>query len=300
MKKLYILLLCLFVCVGLTGCSDGNGNANDGSTVYNPFSNSGKSSDDDEEPTNTNSSQIKIEDLNWEVKEGVFNEKRTLLFEYTNNSGYDVKNFSIKFTLPSNVTEDQLTVFDDIKQAENISDAEIRNIVLDAPSTNYDNNLTKNKDVFKASPCHYREIYEGTLTLEQYNLLKPDMAIIEYIDDGKVYTVNYDFKNDNYTQQDIQNAFTWSSSKIANLIPRVDAIVGNVSIDEEKSYSFTGYGVDKDYFNDYVQKCKDAGFNVDQFTLGELYEASNLDGYKLSVSLDNNCNVILIDVNKPE
>lgn len=306
MKKLYILLLCLFVCVGLTGCSDGNGNANDGSTVYNPFSNTGKSSDDDKEPTNTNSSQIKIEDLDWEVTEGVYGNKRQLLFSYSNNSKYDVIDFNVNFDLKPNLTEEEMKLIDDIKDFVDspLTDEEKKGLYIMCPNGNYDNTLINTGEALPPKPCYLgsksKLVHVDSITKSLYDLMNPNLAKIKYVSDGKLYLVNYDFKNKNYTQENVKEANQWSDSDLAKMLPVPDIKIGEKILEDEDYYSFRGFGVDADYYNKYKLLCKEYGFNIDPYESEIVFSAFNKEGYEVEVTYNDIIQNMHISINKPK
>lgn len=305
MKKLYTLLLCLFVCVGLTGCDNGNKNANDGNTVYNPFSNSGKSSDDDKEITNTDSSQIKIEDLEWEVKEGVYEGKRKLLFSYSNNSEYDILNFKIKFSLKSDLTNEDIQLFKEFTHGSEdtpLTDEEVKTLYIGAPGLS--NILVETDSSLSPKPCHmygeYGLNYPEKITLDQYNRMEPDMAVLQYIVNDKLYLVYYDFKNNNYTQDKVVDAYEWSNSALSNMLPKAEMKVGEIVNDDETEYKFKGHGIDEEYFRNYISECKNRGFTNISKESSVRYTATNTDGYEVSASYYDSNNEFTVTINKPE
>lgn len=304
MKKLYNLLLCLFVCVGLIGCSDGDAK-DDSNTVSNPFANSEKSSDDDKKSASPDSSQIQIEDLDWEVKEGVYEGERKLLFSYTNNSKYDILNFKIKFSLKSNLTDEDIRLFKEFTHgSENtpLTDEELKTLYIDAPGLS--NILVETGSSLNSKPCRiygkYGLNWPEKITLDHYNHMEPDMASLQYIANNKLYLVFYDFKNKNYTQDKVIDAYEWSDSTLSNMLPKAEMKIGEIVKDTETEYKFKGYGIDEAYFHNYISECKNRGFTNISKESSVRYTATNNDGYEVSVSYYDSNDEFIVAINKPE
>lgn len=301
MKKLHILLLSTLMCVGLSACSTGDNNTSSSDTVYNPFASKDESSDDSEKTKDSNKSSsksdenlIEIEDLDWKVEEGMYNNERQLLFGYTNNSDYDVLDFNISFSLKSDVTEEEMKLFDDIKDFDDqpLTNDLKKSLYLKCPDGNNDNVFVKNTERLPSKPCYLGSgnelIKPVNIGIDRYNLMNPDSAKIKYVYDEKIYSVNYDFKNNSYTEEATKKAYSWTNNKMANLLPKPALDVGEVFLDTDDTFMFTGYGVDQAYYQEYVEQCKSKGFDVDQYGIEYYYTASNSDGYELQLSFNNN------------
>lgn len=306
MKKLHILLLSTLMCVGLSACSTGGSNTGSSDTVYNPFVSKDDTSDDGkkEEPEKNNSDEIKIEDIDWEIKEGIHEGKRKLLFSYTNNSDYEIVNVRIKFSIRPNTSVDKLKIFNDLKDLDGtpLSEDEQKEITLLAPYAEQLNVLTAPGATYEPQPCRLDGgiSVNKNLTIDHYNVMEPDMAVIEYLSNSKVYSNFYDFKNETYTNNNVVNAYEWSSNALANMLPKPDLIIGKVISDRENYYSFEGYNTNNDFFKDYLNKCKEKGFNVEVYENGGFFDAKNTEGYSINVTYSDYSKSISISIDKPE
>lgn len=311
MKKLHILLLSTLMCVGLSACSTGGNNTSSGDNVYNPFASKDESSDDSEKTQDSNKSSsksdenlIEIEDIDWKVEKGIYDDRRDLMFSYTNNSNYDILDFSIDFVLKPDLSDDEIKLLKKIKGLDDQTNEDFRKIEVEAPSVGYKNILTETGTKLSPQPCwiygKHTLSEEETIELGLYDLMVPDVANIKYISEDKIYDVYYDFKNDSYTEKEVTKAFSWSEKKLASLLPKPDLEVGVIDTDYENYYNFEGYGVDDLFFNDYVNKCKEKGFTVDPASNTDYYYADNADGYNARVDYDKKSKSISISITEPE
>ena len=97
-KKLCVLLLglCLF---SVSACGD--------KTASTSSIDSASKQEEEAEETGNNSSakdNIKIEDISWNVDEGIVDGERYILLSYINNTKYTIAGFEIQFTEKSDIT----------------------------------------------------------------------------------------------------------------------------------------------------------------------------------------------------
>lgn len=85
--------------------------------------------------------------------------------------------------------------------------------------------------------------------------------------------------------------FEWPTGELAKLIPGVDYSSGRICANSAEQLELLLYEFTKEGFDEYVQRCKDAGFTIDcknsKSELWYVFEAYNSDGYKIHVSVDN-------------
>lgn len=91
----------------------------------------------------------------------------------------------------------------------------------------------------------------------------------------------------------------WSDSKIAKLIPAPKSTAGRIEKDDETRFNAYVAKTSLKDFKDYVNQCKDKGFNIQDGESDKSYSAKNREGYTLSVEYQGN-NVIYININEPE
>ena len=94
----------------------------------------------------------------------------------------------------------------------------------------------------------------------------------------------------------------WPDSEIGNLLPETDAKARSISIDSEYIYAYVQ--MTKDEYKDYVDKCKENGFTVDESSSDDgeycYYDAKNKDGYELSLRWDKESSECSISLSAPE
>ncbi len=76
----------------------------------------------------------------------------------------------------------------------------------------------------------------------------------------------------------------WSKIVLANVLPEPPSTVGYIEIDSEYAFDATFADVLAEQYDAYIDKCKDAGFDVDIETGVLKYKAFNDDGYRLELS----------------
>ena len=150
--------------------------------------------------------------------------------------------------------------------------------------------------------------YQGIhylMNMNHYGLVEPDVAVIRYIDDGYIYTLNYDFKSDCYTKENNAiAAYQWTKNKVGDYIPKPDVPVLASMLDTEDSFWFEAYGMSSDQFDAYVNACKSQGYTVDVSdyrTYGiSAYSAYDKNGYGINLTYDESGHVMAASVEAPE
>lgn len=67
-------------------------------------------------------------------------------------------------------------------------------------------------------------------------------------------------------------------------------------MDAEDSFEIDVFNTSKSQFADYINACKENGFNVDYYGTEDSYDAENKDGYTLSLSYDKRKKTMNIDI----
>lgn len=80
------------------------------------------------------------------------------------------------------------------------------------------------------------------------------------------------------------NDISWGSSDIANLLPVPKVLKGKINTDTSNEFMVYIMNTSKSDYDEYVNECSNAGFNIDYKKYEKSYDAQNSDGYKLSVS----------------
>lgn len=265
MKKTLAALLSMTMVLGFTGCTG----ENNGGTVF--------------DTAFSAKDAIKIEDIDWNVTESVMDGERFLSFNYTNNSKYTILDVEMEFVQKSDVTKEQLSVFNELKEEREWTDEEVSDIYI----LGYNRKCAEPGETVSDSPCCINGTYTLVESIEQYEIMEPDMATIAFIGkDGKGYAVYYDFKTQTYgeSSQGGQDLQEWSDSEISKLLPKAEAPAINVSSDDEDRFYFYAYGVSREAFEKYVEAVKANGFTEVGFESSTSYRATNADGIEAHIT----------------
>ena len=265
MKKTLAALLSMTMVLGFTGCTGENNEDTIFDTAF-----SAKDA-------------IKIEDIDWNVTESVMDGERFVSFNYTNNSKYTIFDVEMEFVQKSTVTKEQLSVFDELKEEREWTDEEIFDIYI----LGYNRKCAEPGETVSDSPLCINGTYTLVETIEQYEIMEPDMATIAFIGkDGKGYAVYYDFKTQTYgeSSQGGQDLQQWSDSEISKLLPKAEAPAIKVSSDDEDRFYFYAYGVSRETFEKYVEAVKANGFTEVGFENSTSYRATNADGIEAHIT----------------
>lgn len=91
----------------------------------------------------------------------------------------------------------------------------------------------------------------------------------------------------------------WPDSVLANMLPKPNSTSGKVESDTEKYFVYYAANTSQEQFNDYIDKLKVAGFNVDYGKSDKYYNANNKKGYSVKASYEG-FNIIRISIEVPE
>lgn len=270
-KSIFILILMLSITIVFVGC--GNTNSND----TRPASK--------ESTKGSSKSRIKIEDLNWEIDEGIDDGHRSVYTNIENKSKYILVDFKLTFKTKEGLTDDDKSkLYYDLKNNFKVDDKTLERIKSE-PITMY-TNVTKviNPDESASNiACYYGYGYPIN-DMDLYNMFVPDIATIKYVDDGKIHTEYYDFESQKYSSgSETEQAIQWSQTELGNKIPKPEAKVIRTLSDYENSFSFEVFGVSPDQFNSYIKNCKEAGYTSKPQSYSGSYKAENSDGYVLYI-----------------
>lgn len=112
MKKKILLGLVLVLCC-LTGCGSNSGNS--------------KNSNDNSPP------EIKMSDIDWNIKSGIIDGQRRIVFSYTNNTDYTIGDIELDFQRKASTTDDDmLKEFKLLKDTGNYSADDVKKFYITA------------------------------------------------------------------------------------------------------------------------------------------------------------------------
>lgn len=117
--------------------------------------------------------------------------------------------------------------------------------------------------------------------------------------DGYKLDISYmDYHNEMDVSLDVpeeMSEFTWPASELAQLIPQPDSNIGKINHDNQDSFSIRVGNTNEATYNDYIQKCMDAGFTVDYSKGDRAFSADDVNGNHLHLSYEGN-NIMLISL----
>lgn len=237
------------------------------------------------------------------MDQGIVDGEKYVLLDYTNNSKYTVTDFEMTFKEKGSVTEeDKENFYNEIKDKFSMSDDDIselkqRDISMHAETEK----IVEPGESAKNINCYY---YSGIYYLKDinhFNLVEPDVATIKYINDNKIYTSYYDFSTKKYSEdENTEEAYYWTTSELGTKIPKPDVkVVKKYISDNENSFGFEAYGLSLDQFNEYVDKCKQLGFTVDESSYEGYYSADDKDGYNVYLSYKEDDDYMTVTIDAP-
>ncbi|WP_432650676.1 DUF6591 domain-containing protein [Huintestinicola sp.] len=267
MKKT-VTALCLSITMlfGLTGCS-----GNEGSVFDSTFS---------------AKDAIKIEDIDWNVTESILDGDRIVSFNYTNNSKYTILDVEMKFRQKADITPEQLSVFDELKEKRDWTDEEIADIYI----LGYNRKCADPGETVSDSPCCINGTYTYVENIAQYEIMEPDMVSIAFVGkNGKGYTLYYDFSSQTYSEasQGGSDLHQWSDNELCRLLPKLEAPAVTVRSDREDYFSFSAYGVSNEDYAAYAEAVKEKGFTDISFERSTQLRATNADGIEVRISYNS-------------
>lgn len=263
------------------------------------------SSEGEKTPSSNNakSNSIKIEDIAWNVDEGIIDGDRYVLLDYINNSEYTISRFEITFKEKTGATDEEKEhFFADVKEKFEFSDDEIVELKEEGISMHAETDKVVNPgESVKDAYCYYYSGYSYVKDIDHYNLVEPDIATIQYIKDDKIYTTYYDFVSKKYSDDDeAEVAYQWSKTDLGDKIPKPEVTVVEVGIDDESTFMFDAYGVSLNQFDAYVEQCKALGYTVDESSFEGSYSAYNAEGYSVDLYYENDDDEMSVTVEAPE
>ncbi len=282
-KKLCVLLLGLCsVLISACGNKEVSGNPGDIPPSYGEEGTVDKKEASESE--NTSKAEFNIEDINWEVDEGIVDGKRCVLLSYTNNSSYMIAGFEITFQERSGLTEEEKeTFYTDIQEMFEASDEEIEELKEYPISMHAETErITDAGESVTSVNCYYYTGYYYLKDINHYRLVEPDIATVRYVDKDKIHTVYYDYNSGKYSvESETEAAYQWTQTDLGNKIPKPDAKVLGSSLDTEELFMFDAYGMSLEQFNAYVEECKSMGYTVEANGYEGFYSADDAEGYNI-------------------
>ena len=246
---------------------------------------------------------LSMEDIAWSVDQGIANGKRYVVLNYTNNSEYTLSNLEMTFKEKSNITQEEKSKFySDIQTKLGASDEDIEELKTKPLSMSVEAKRVVNPgESLTNVRCHY---YRGSfyvMDMEHFQLVEPDIATIQYIDENTIYTTYYDFTAKKFSpDDDTEQAYQWASSELGNKLPKPDVKVVENHIDSAEIFTFEAFGLSPKQFDAYVEQCKQMGYTVQAQGHDNTYMAKDAEGYEIYLWFDDDKYSMRCSVKTPE
>lgn len=262
--KLKILGVIFTVMVSLCGCGEKNKDVS-------------KMSEEDFDATKA----FSIEDIDWVVEETVVDGVRTVTLNYTNNTGYTILEAEIDYVLKDGVTQDDLAVFDEVKEELEWSDEDVAELYI------YSNNR-KCADPGEHVVGSYSYINGLAYVdnMEQMAVMDYDIMEICFVGPGdKAYTIYYDFRSDEFSEASSspRQLHQWSEYEISDKLPDMDFVEVELASDDENRVHYHAYGVTNEDYHAYKEAVVAGGYINDILETDNSYDATNAEGYEIDL-----------------
>lgn len=260
-KRWLVLLLAGMMATGISACA--------GNTSSGPAS----------------QGEIRMEDIEWSMGEGVTDGKRTALLTYANHSKYSICGFSMTFVEKETVTEEDRSVFfAEVKETFGFEDEDIQELEEREISMHTKGEKIVAPGEEDKTNVYYYDGFFGVQDAGHCDLVEPDLATIQYIKDGSVNTVYYDFSKQTYSvETTTELAYQWSSHELGEKVPKPETERVHAEVDGIDMFSFTAYGMSAQMFQDYMAVCKEQGYTVNANGYGGFYSAENTEGIHIDL-----------------
>lgn len=278
MKKQLIISITATICAAsmlicvLSGCNAKTDESTDSKSTSS-VSNSSKSE-------KSSDKMIDFSKLDWKVEEEIIDGERRPIFSYTNNTNVTVCDFELVFKQKETTTREDLSVFKEATDALKISGDALDKLNFTASCKLFTKpgETNGNDTIAIDNRVGYR-----VTDMKQYALMEPDYATIAFLDNGYIYGMNYDFKNEKSTPvKKAVEAYNWTDSELGKAIPKLECEVTRIGLDDEDTFSVTGYDFSEEMKDAYLNACLDMGYKTDE-KLTDNYIDLSKDNYKVNV-----------------
>ena len=279
MKKQLIISITATICAAsmlicvLSGCNAKTDESTD-SKSSSSVSNSNKSE-------KSSDKMIDFSKLDWKVEEEIIDGERRPIFSYTNNTIVTVCDFELVFKQKETTTREDLSVFKEATDALKISGDALDKLNFTASCKLFTKpgETNGNDTIAIDNRVGYR-----VTNMKQYELMEPDYATIAFLKDGYVYGMTYDFLNDKSTPAGkAVKAYNWTESELGNAVPKLECEVSKIGMDDEDTFSVTGYDISEEKKDAYIKACLDMGYKTDDDINERNYINFSKDNYDVDV-----------------
>lgn len=247
--------------------------------------------------------RISMDDIVWEVDEGIIDGDRLVLLNYTNNTPYTIAGFEITFKEKSDITEGEKEAYcSELQKEFSAKDDEVEKLRSEPISMHTESKIVCNAgETVTNVKCFYYRGFYSVGNIDHYKLVEPDIAMIRYVDDAEICTAYYDYNSGKYSfESKTDVAYQWSQTNLGDMVPKPDTKIVETSISDDLSFVFDACGMSLQQFNDYVSECIEMGYTVESNSYEGFYSANNSDGYSIFLNYDEDDCTMKASVRAPE
>lgn len=300
MKK-ELLALCLASTLILSAC--GNTNVSSAASAESTASSETKAVSEkaiEETKPAVAKDAIKIEDLSWEITTQINDYgEREIVANYTNNSQYPIVEFDLKMTQKADVTDDDRAVLSDLKDEYGYTDEDLQKLYMQAFIEYYTNPGETSKGRYISLDIYAMRV---PTSIEQTELMEPDIATITYIGaDNAVHVEYYDFVGKSYSlgNNSITKLYQPPTSDLADSFIDVDTPLLVASTDDSDSYWAKCYRIDNDGFAKCVEAWKAGGYSNVTWDGTSDFGATNDSGVEVYLNWFADSDTMVIELTGP-
>ena len=288
-KKILSIVMLVVITLCLTACGD-----NQSDNKQSIFSKELKTSD------------LSIEDFNVETGKTKKYGKEYYVATFTNNSKYPVVAFQLDYEPKDDVTETQLSVYNDFMKEHYdwIESDDLTGVILRASGEKF---VEKGASIEKANITIGYDTYSwyDSPSKEQFELMEPKELQIGIIGENDVlYIAYYDYNEKEWLiDEESKQLNEWPKTEIAKKVikPECKYTLLDSDIDDEKEIDFDCYGINKEQFKTYIKTLQDAGYEVKDIeeSYSSYYDsAETSDGYEFTLDCDYDEEKLSIELSK--
>lgn len=288
-KKILSILMLVVIILCLTACGD-----NQSDNKQSIFSKELKTSD------------LSIEDFNIEIGKTKKYGIEYYVATFTNNSKYPVVSFQIDYEPKDDVTETQLSVYNDFMKEHYdwIESDDLTGVILRASGEKL---VENGSSIGKTNITIGYDTYSwyDSPSKEQFDLMEPKELQIGIIGENDVlYIAYYDYNEKEWLiDEESKQLNEWPKVEIAKKVikPECKYTLLDSAIDDEEKIYFDCYGINKEKFKTYIKTLQDAGYEVKDIeeSYSSYYDSvETSDGYELTLDCDYEKEKLSIELSK--
>ena len=201
------------------------------------------------------------------------------VIEFTNNTDYPILKLKITFEQKSDTTAENLKTFDELIKDKKIDEKEVSNIYIVGKCDKFIKQGESKKGSIRINDSY------SVKTDEQFSIMEPSEANVEYVDGDKVYVMEYNYlTKKSKVIGEPKQAYKWPEKALGDQIPKLKCEVTSVILDEDTDAIIAGYDYSKSKIDEYVEECKKLGYLIED-SFGNVTFLKK-DNIKIEVSYD--------------